>query len=332
MTVKALRDEGRLGEALVVADSVALTMSTFRGTALDRERRLTLEARESWLRKLKDSGWAAMTGKGTTGSALAGSTASDMLAVGDVRDLIIEGTKKALPGGDDADPVIVELSTLGLATTLAPPVDAVPSLLKWARRNGALSDELAHEVVAMVREKRMRAGGGLLWDVSTLVRGASPGGAVTVLRGAKSAKDVARLAAIVTHSPHGAASLILTEDVGPQALTNAPSPGIAAARERLLIDASRRGSAGRVFLQSAAVKPLLRGHPLARAAAWSGAAEPARTAAHALHLSEKRLSLWIGLAAGWCGVEVVVLARAMWKQRRPANVEARPPRGGGQAA
>ncbi len=311
--VKTLREEGRLGEALVVADSISLTMGTFHGTALDRERRLTLEARESWLRKVKDAGWAAVTGNGTSGSALAGSTASDMLAVGDVRDLIVEGVKHAWPGGDDADPVMVELSTLGLATTVAPPVDAVPSILKWARRNGALSDELGAEVVAMVRDKRIFAAGGLMWDVSTIARGASPGGAVTILRGAKSSEDVARLAACVKRGPHGAAALVLTEEVGAKTLTSAPSRGIAAAREGVVVDASRRGSAGRVFLQSAAVKPLLRGHPLVRAAALLPTEAPALLASRGIQKTERGLWVWVSLAGVWATGELAWLG-ARWRR------------------
>lgn len=313
MEVKALRDQGRLGEALVVADALALTMQTFHGTALDRERRLTLEARDSWLRKLKDAGWAAISGNGTSGSALAGATASDLLAVGDVRDLLVEGAKKAWPGGDDADPVIVELSALGLATTLAPPVDAVPSLLKWARRNGALTDELGAEVVAMIRDKRIFAAGGLLWDVSAISRTASPGGAVTILRGAKSSKDIARLTACVDRSPHGAAALILTEGVGANTLTDAPSRGIAAARESTLIEASRRGSAGRVFLQSAAVKPLLHGHPLTRAAAMLPTDQPALIVSRAMEATERGLWWWTGLAGLWMCVEVAWVV-AHWRR------------------
>lgn len=315
MEVKALREEGRLGEAVVVADSIALTMEVFKGTALDRERRFTLEARESWLRKVKDAGWAALTGEGTTGSALAGAAASDMLAVGDVRDLIIEGAKKAWPGGEDADPVMVELSALGLATTLAPPVDAVPSLLKWARRNGALTDELGSEVIAMVRDKRIFAAGGLLWDVSAIAKGASPGGAITILRGATSSEDVARLAACVRRGPHGAAALIMTEGVGAAALAGAPSRGIAAAREGVVIDASRRGSAGRVFLQSAAVKPLLRGHPLVRFAALAPVDTPALTVARVMERAERNLAWWIGLAAAWVVLE---LGLAVCGVMRPA--------------
>lgn len=320
MEVKALREEGRLGEAVVVADSIALTMEVFKGTALDRERRFTLEARESWLRKVKDAGWAALTGNGTTGSALAGATASDMLAVGDVRDLIIEGAKKAWPGGDEADPVMVELSTLGLATTLAPPVDAVPSLLKWARRNGALTDELGNEMIAMVRDKRVFAASGLLWDVSAIAKGASPGGAITILRGATSIEDVARLAACVRRGPHGAAALIMTDGVGAATLAGAPSRGIAAAREGVVIEASRRGSAGRVFLQSAAVKPLLRGHPLVRAAAWAPVDGPATVTARAMERTERHLGWWIGMSAAWVCGEVALVAWMAVRVRTKSRV------------
>ena len=192
-----------------------------------------------------------------------------------------------------------------------PPVDAVPSLLKWARRNGALTDELGSEVIAMVRDQRIFAAGGLLWDISAIAKGASPGGAITILRGSKSSEDVARLAACVRRGPHGAAALIMTEGVGAATLAGAPSRGIGAARESVVIEASRRGSAGRVFLQSAAVKPLLRGHPLVRFAALAPVDTPAFTVAHAMGQTERNLAWWIGLAAAWVVLELGLAVRGV---------------------
>lgn len=319
-TVRALREQGRYGEAIVVADSIALTMSVVHGTALDREREAARRQSESWAGKLKDAGWAAATGEGTSSSALAGAMASDALVVGDVRDLVIEGARHAWPGGDDADPVIVELSTIGLATTLAPPIDAVPSLLKWARRNGALTDELGAEVVAMARDKQLFAAGGLLWDVAGITRRASPGGAMTILRGVRSSEGVARLAACVQRGPHGAPALILTDGVGSAVLTDAASRGLAAAREDVVIDASWRGSAGRDFLQSAAARPLLRGHPLTRVVARVPAGAPAIATARVLRGTEAGLAWWIAGVCAWLALEAALMTALLrTKKARPTG-------------
>ena len=323
MDVKRLREADRVGEAMVVAESLARTMPSVHGTALDREWGFAREARESWLRKVKDGGWGALTGRGTSGSALAGAMAGDLVAVGDVRDLVIEGAKKFV--GAENDPVIAALSSAGLATTLAPPVDWVPSLLKWARRNGALGDDLGADVVLMVQDRSILRAGGFLWDVASISHGASPGGALTILSGAHSTGDVSRLAAFVSNDQDGAAALILLHDsggmgasaqVGTDLITNAPNAGVAAAREGALVLASRRGSAGRVFLQSAAAKPLLGGHPLVRLAGGIGYGHPARRMARAWERAEHSLTTLTVGSACWVALEGVVLCGCVWRRGR----------------
>ncbi len=312
MDVKALREEGRLGEALVVADSFARTMPSVHGTALDRERRYTLEARESWLRKLKDAGWGALTGEGTSGSALAGAVSSDLVTVGDVRDLIIEGAKRLV--GAESDPVISALSGVGLATTLAPPIDSAVSVLKWARRNGALRDELGSEVVRMAQDRSILQAGGLAWDVSTLVDRATPSGAITILRGCRTSGDVARVARMVSQNPDGAAALIVTGEVGAGVITGAPNDGVAAAREEVVVLASQK-RAGRVFLQSAAVKPILRGHPLTRLLGGVGRGYPARMVVELLQRADGWLGWLIAGSTAWCGMELAVVGWFGWHGR-----------------
>src|SRR5262252_5813004 len=58
-------------------------------------------------------------------AGLEGAAAADMFIVGDVRDLLIQGSRYVMDG--EADEVIVLLSSVGVATTLLPEVDWEPA-------------------------------------------------------------------------------------------------------------------------------------------------------------------------------------------------------------
>ncbi len=82
--VATLREEGRFGEAVMIADAgLAIT----EGPAHDRlaaERARTIDEQSSWLRMLKDIGMGALSGRGDTLEGLAGAVTADLFVVGDV--------------------------------------------------------------------------------------------------------------------------------------------------------------------------------------------------------------------------------------------------------
>jgi hypothetical protein len=119
-----LRGSGRYGEALVVAEAGLDAASGPAREAIQREKDLTLKEQSSYLRRAKDLGLGALSGRGDSIEGLIGAVAADFFVVGDVRDLVIQGGRYVLDG--ETDELILILSGVGLATTLAPEVDWVP--------------------------------------------------------------------------------------------------------------------------------------------------------------------------------------------------------------
>lgn len=97
----------------------------------------------------------AITGEPSDTASLLGSLSLDLFVVGDVRDLLVQGWKEWRY--DDGDTIILALSAVGLATTLAPQIDWAPALLKAFRRLGALSAAFARRLTAMSR-RALRTG------------------------------------------------------------------------------------------------------------------------------------------------------------------------------
>src|ERR1043165_1325312 len=116
--VAYLRGAGRYGEALMVADAGLDGASESARSAIQRERDATVREQSSYLRKAKDVGLGALSGKGTSIESLIGAVAADFFVIGDIRDLVIQGGRYVLDG--EADEVVVLLSGVGVATTVLP--------------------------------------------------------------------------------------------------------------------------------------------------------------------------------------------------------------------
>lgn len=265
--VRALADAGRYGEAVMVADAGEQTLGPpaaagdpragERLAALRKERSAAESAQSSWLRRIKDLGMGALSGRGTSIESLVGAVGADFFIVGDVRDLLIQGTRLAVDG--EADVVITLLSGFGLAATVAPHVDVGLSLAKIARRTGAMSrrfgDWLAGALRAGKKDEVVKA----LDDVGTLAAKASPGGALRLMRLADDPADLARMARFAEANKTGAFAL---HSLGAQAadtLKAAENTADAAAASRAVLAAAERGPAGATWLRSgvwrAAAKP-----------------------------------------------------------------------------
>ena len=100
----------------------------------------------------------ALDGSAETGAGLAGVIASDLTGVGDMRDLI--GESRKLARGEEADPVVLGLASVGLALTgatlwsvgAALPVRTGASALRVAAKRGALSAPLRAELAVLTHE------------------------------------------------------------------------------------------------------------------------------------------------------------------------------------
>lgn len=331
--VARLREQEHFGEALLVADAgLEASKDAARGV-IERERALVVEAQSSWLRRGRDVLKGAVLGADAEASLerLIGAVGADFFVIGDVRDLAVQGVRYVRQG--EADGVIVALSAIGLVTTLAPEIDWAPSVLKIARRAGAMSERLGERIVKLVKGRELRAAEAMMGDVATLSREASPAVAMRVLRLANDEKDVARLARFVERRGKGGAmALRQTGRAGADVLRSADElrlAGRVAEAERvegLIVRAGSKGEQGAAWLKSGAYARLLRPHVLVGVgkALWSGRGEAL------IHRAMEALDPvggWLlALLAGWTMLEAVVLSarlsatpdaqRGVWRRVR----------------
>ncbi|QQS08147.1 MAG: hypothetical protein IPK69_09065 [Phycisphaerales bacterium] len=318
--VRALRAQGRFGEAIVVGESglEAIASGDLGEDAkpgLESELRETRAQQSSWLRKAKDVGIGALTGTGDSLESLIGAVATDLFIVGDVRDLLIQGSKQVIDG--DSDEVILALSAIGVVTTLAPEADWVPSVLKAARKTGRLTDKLGETLTGLVRARKSEKLAAVLGDVRTLGERASPGGAMRLLKRAESAEDVADLARFAEKQPMGAMALHLAESAGDDVLALARRGGEA----RLVAKATTKGRRGLEFLAGRAGRAMLRPHPLVglAKALWKGNAS--KLVARAIERSDALAWWMIPALAGWMVVELGLLATKARGRPAAASIE-----------
>lgn len=331
--IQHLRQAGRFGEAMMVADAgLAATSGQTQHRVLDEKQRVESE-RSSALRRFKDIGMGALTGSaGLSGEAslerLGGAVAADMFVVGDVRDLLIQAGKYIVDG--EADPVIVALSSVGLATTLAPEIDWAPALLKIAKKAGTLSRGMQEFVVSAVKTKRVKELESLRSSVKVLAEHASPAGAIRLLRHTDEPADVARMAHFMERNAtgsRGAFALHVAGSEGASLLKRAESLGPAAVRsaDDALVRAARKGPAGLSWLRTTASRALLKPHPILGLAKglWKGNVESLVRAA----IDRAGALAWwlVPMLAAWVFIECVLLTR------KPTLVPARRVRNTGTA-
>lgn len=255
--VASLRVTGRYAESISVADQALRDpdLSSEQRERIARECAATESERSSWLRRFKDVGIGAISGRGETLESLAGVVAADLLVVGDIRDIVLQGSRYMADG--EADPVILSLSVIGLATTLAPEVDWVPSLLKTGKKAGAISRRMGEVIAEAARSRRFESLTPLWRDTRRIVENTSPAGTLRLLRHADDPKDIARIAAYLERSPRGGLALHFTKGQGVAWLRQAGAEG-----DELLLLAARKGERGGAWLASGAGRLLLRPHPI----------------------------------------------------------------------
>lgn len=329
--VRTLREQGRFGEAVMIADAGLATLDAgAERQAVERERAEAVAAQASWLRRAREFGFGALAGRGESLEALVGAVTADLFLVGDIRDLAIQGARLVVDG--EADPVIAALSGIGVATTLAPEVDWGASLLKIGRKTGAMTRGLGEAVVAGVRGADKAGLSAMLKDVGTISTKTSPATALRALRGAENADDVADLARFVERTGAkagaGGSGVVALHVMGAEGRAwakGAVKAGAGAAdAEAVLLKAARKGEAGAAFLKRGSARALLRPHPLVGLAKglWKGNAQ-----ALAARVAERidPLGWWLlPCVLGWAFVELGLLARRFWPGRVvPAPVVAR---------
>ncbi len=323
--VARLRAEGRFGEAVMIADAGLAAGPPTQHDHVARERQLTIDEQDSWLRKARAFGFGALTGRGDSLEALAGAVTTDLFLIGDIRDLAIQGARYAVDG--EADPVIASLSALGVVLTVAPEIDWAASLLKIGRKTGAVGRGVGDFIVSSVKNGEKTGLTTLLTDVRKLAGGSSPATALRALRAADSPADVAKLAAFVERNAAGNAGALALHVGGRESADLVKASSAAATQaadatraaqaaqaavtgERALIKAAAKGEPGVAFLRRSG-RALLRPHPLVGLAkgVYKGNVE-ALAARLALHLDPQGWWLLPALAS-WMLVEVGLIWRRL---------------------
>lgn len=318
--VASLREQGRYAEAMVVADA-GLSWNDGPGAGptrerIERERQRVVEEQASWLRRVRDVGAGALWGTGDTIEELLGAIGADLFVVGDVRDLAIQSARYLR--GDETDPLIIGLSTAGVVLTVAPEIDWVPSLLKAARKSGALTDRFAQALGASIRTRSTAALSATFTDIARLSRGVSPAGVSRVLRHVDDPAELAKLATFVDQRGVRGGYALLAG--GPEAARMV----VRGSGDELVLAASRAGPAGAGFLSSPAARVLLRPHPLLgiTKGVYKGTIpEAIRQAARILDPH----GWWIlPLVAAWVLIECGLLLRALLLARGPVPLASGP--------
>lgn len=326
--VRALRLEGRYGEAIMVADAAlakggekneesARSADVPGANPLDQvraERELAEQEEHSWVRRAKDVGLGALLGRADSMEGLVGAVTADLFVVGDIRDLAIQGTRQVVDG--ESDPVILTLSAVGVATTLAPEIDWVPSILKAARRAGHMSEGIAAVILKAGRTSKYEHLTAMCRDVARVAERSSPGGAMRLLGHVSSPEELARATRFVEREGRkGGFALHAAANESTAFLRTAAATGEEAARaDAALAKAAAKGPSGVRLLASRAGRVMLRPHPLLglAKAIWKGNA--AKLVAKVVDRVDPNAWWALPGAAAWLVVEIG------WLYRRLARV------------
>ncbi len=308
VAAEAQRNAGNFGEALLIVDAgLDAASGEMQAELFTLKARIQTE-RDDVLRRLREVARGALTGRGDSPEALTGAVAADLLVVGDVRDLVIQGARALR--GEDADEVIFALSAAGLATTLAPEVDAGVAILKFARRVGALGDAFAKNLLRLVRRAVETRSGDELAQVANdavrLTKAARPAGALKILKLVDDPATLHRVAGFAGR-PGGAFALWLGRERSLNWLKSAGPEG-----EEWLLRAARKGDAG-IDLLIRKGRLLFRPHPLLGLikSVYKG-----NIPALLLALFESQADALFGVVAGWLSFELLFLGFRVQRFRR----------------
>lgn len=154
--MRAAIDEGDLDGAAAYAALATTLGQALPAALLDRldQARATADTPAAQARRCAEG---AIVGTMTDGISVACTLAADFTVFGDLRDLVVQGSRWA--AGQDYDQVLIGLSAVGLGATaitvasagVAAPAKAGLSVVKAAKRAGQVSPSLGKAVAAELR-------------------------------------------------------------------------------------------------------------------------------------------------------------------------------------
>lgn len=200
--MKHLRDTNNIGDALALADFVAEQADMPNREAILEIGQEIRREQERALTKVKNFAKGFFAGEIKDTPSTLGAVISDFIVVGDIRDLGIQGYRWIK--GEDVDEVIVALSSVGTASSVASlsgvgtgagvPVEAGTVVLKALRKAGALSRKFCDDIVRLAGALKNAKNAGeakrMLGSVASIAKNAPPGTLPTAFRVVDTAADL----------------------------------------------------------------------------------------------------------------------------------------------
>lgn len=309
--VKSLRGQGRYSEAELIAREGMERVHGPDLALLAQEMQAIRDERSSILRKVRDFGFGALSGQGSSLETCAGAISADLFVVGDVRDLLIQGAKLVIDG--EIDPLITILSAAGIATTVAPEIDAGAAALKLARKAGALSRGMMESITTLAKTRAVKPIRELFANVARLAERVGPSGAVRLMKLADEPADVAKMAAMVERAGSAGKGYFALHATGRQGLAvlNAAPAGAEAMHDAVILAAAAKGKAGASWLTGTGARTLLKAHPIIGIAKSFVKGNAQRLVSEAI--AELGLAAWwlVPLLGAWLVVEIGLILRKM---------------------
>ena len=188
--------EGRMEEVIYLASFSRQYLSAdpeYSDVALENE---ATQALNSPMFLIERFATGALTGEASDTAGLLGTLTLDMLVIGDIRDLLVQGYKEFDSG--QGDEVIMGLSTVGLLLTLAPELSWAPSLFKTFWRGNRVSEPFQKQITKGLSKARRTGDYSALKrtmsQFTEVVDGLGTGPAMSVFKQVKSSEDLVLLA------------------------------------------------------------------------------------------------------------------------------------------
>ncbi|GJL82934.1 MAG: hypothetical protein DHS20C01_25680 [marine bacterium B5-7] len=209
-----LSADGYDSEAILLAEFASETARSPRERQAAEKLKETLSAEKPFQSQVISFIAGALSGEPRDIEGLIGSLSLDLFVIGDIRDLAVQGYKEIQYGTGDT--LILALSAIGLATTLSPPVDFAPALLKILRRTGALGKRF---IKSLSKMSRRALGSGdfsrlhkVAEDFGRATRALGPQAMSRVMKHIDDPADLARLSRAAQKNPRATYALVHLSD------------------------------------------------------------------------------------------------------------------------
>ncbi|MFW2441064.1 MAG: hypothetical protein ACN4GR_17030 [Arenicellales bacterium] len=168
----------------------------------------------------------ALSGEPVDTPGLLGTVALDMMVIGDVRDLLVQGYKEFETG--QGDEVIMGLSAAGLFLTLAPELSWGPSLFKTFWRGRRFSEPFQRQIKVALKQARKtndyRGLQRIINDFTDVFDSLGSGPAMAAIKRVNSTEDLTLLAKKTKIAPMESYTLATIDSI--KALENIATTGV----------------------------------------------------------------------------------------------------------